>query len=320
MKAWFQDAHEEQGMYVIVPLSFIGIFSSLLSIYTVFKSSNYQVHKTNTARKVNQAHSKSQRQVSVSNNASSESKDSDEATLNDIDSFEVSLVPAAFVVTQLFYFGVFHSLANLPLGDKLLFGIHQRFWMQPSTLLFMWGGIGMNGILHFLQYFISRRKSAQGGRKIGAMKVKGSLSSIDGEPLLESTNSPKVLSNIVAIGGVAISCIAVVMQLNKWLPASDQSKALFFKNYATALLTPLPKNSILFVNYDMQWTSIRYIQKCEGVRNDITTINLSMMTYKWFQHKRFLYPNITFPAGYHGHAGGNFVKASKYIDLKHNAY
>lgn len=37
---------------------------------------------------------------------------------------------AVLVGTLVFYFIVFHSLSNLPLKDKLLYGVHQRFWMQ----------------------------------------------------------------------------------------------------------------------------------------------------------------------------------------------
>jgi hypothetical protein len=45
---------------------------------------------------------------------------------------EVALV---ILVTFLFYFIVFHSLSNLPLNDPLLYGIHQRFWMQVIAQL-----------------------------------------------------------------------------------------------------------------------------------------------------------------------------------------
>jgi hypothetical protein len=42
----------------------------------------------------------------------------------------VALSAMILILTLLFYFLVFHSLANLPLDDPLLYGVHQRFWMQ----------------------------------------------------------------------------------------------------------------------------------------------------------------------------------------------
>jgi hypothetical protein len=79
----------------------------------------------------------------------------------------------------------------------------------------------------------------------------------------------------------------------------DHSRVYHFNNYAAAVLDALPRNAILLVNYDQQWTSVRYMQQCEGFRTDVTSINLSMMTYQWFQTKRYLYPNLTFPGTFH---------------------
>lgn len=106
-----------------------------------------------------------------------------------------------------------------------------------------------------------------------------------------------------------VAIILVYLQFRKWYFLSDQSDSYYFNNYATALLSPLPPNSLLLINYDMQWTSVRYMQKCEGLRPDITVINLSMMTYSWFQYKRHLYPNITFPAGFHSYQNSPSVRA-----------
>ena len=39
----------------------------------------------------------------------------------------------------------------------------------------------------------------------------------------------------------------------------------------------------------------RYMQACEAVRTDVTVLNLSMMTFKWWQSKRALYPEIKWP-------------------------
>lgn len=38
---------------------------------------------------------------------------------------------------------------------------------------------------------------------------------------------------------------------------SDQSHNVYFKNYASSILKTLPQHSVLFINYDQQWTSIR---------------------------------------------------------------
>jgi hypothetical protein len=84
-------------------------------------------------------------------------------------------------------------------------------------------------------------------------------------------------------------------QYRTWLPVMDMHENTHFRDYATAILSPLPEGSILLINYDQQWTSVRYMQVCEGYRRDVTALQLSMMTYAWFQHKRALYPHITFP-------------------------
>ena len=75
----------------------------------------------------------------------------------------------------------------------------------------------------------------------------------------------------------------------------DQSNNNYFRKYALSILEPLPSNSLLLINYDQQWTSIRYLQECEGVRTDITSINLSMMTFGWWQSKHDLYEHVSFP-------------------------
>eukprot|EP01042_Synura_sphagnicola_P001191 gene1191-1345_t len=101
------------------------------------------------------------------------------------------------------------------------------------------------------------------------------------------------------IFSLSIVIVLVAAQIQRNYFISDQSQALHFRRYAAAILAPLPPGAVLLVNYDMQWTSIRYLQKCEGVRADVTAINLSMMTYSWFKHKHALYPQLTFPGTYH---------------------
>jgi len=59
------------------------------------------------------------------------------------------------------------------------------------------------------------------------------------------------------------------------------------------------------------------MQQCEGFRSDVTSINLSMMTYEWFQHKRHLYTRVEFPGLYHAAPMSDNVRKRKAFTPKH---
>jgi hypothetical protein len=158
-----------------------------------------------------------------------------------------------------FYLVVFHSLSNLPLSNPLLYGIHARFWMHPNILVFVLIGIGVENLIH-----------------------------------TASHGSP---SRLIAL--MIIVIVLPVAQYQQNYSVSDQNTNNYFRNYAMAVLEPLPSNSLILINYDQQWTSVRYLQECEGVRKDITAINLSMMTFEWWESKRELYDGVVKFPGTH---------------------
>ena len=213
-----------------------------------------------------------------------------------ISPFEASYTPLALIFTQFFYFAIFHSLSNLPLNEKLLYGVHQRFWMQPAILSFSLAGVGVDQITDFIVKLLQVR--------------------------LETKN-PKwdgIFTKIIIYMQVFFAIGIVHFQFKKWYSISDQSEAFSFHQYAHALLDPLPEDAVILINYDQQWTSTRYVQKCEGHRQDVTAINLSMMTYKWFGTQVDLYQDLAFPGKYFSPRGkttdGGFTLA-EFMDLNY---
>lgn len=165
------------------------------------------------------------------------------------------------LVTYTFYMIVFHSLANLPLSEGLTYGVHMRFWQQPNVIVFIWLGVGFDKIVEVA----SRVPTSSIGHTVRTVVCSAAL---------------------LALVGV---------QITTWYSLCDQSAAFYIRDYARALLDPLPPDAILFVNFDLQWTSLRYLQRCEQRRTDVTILNLSMMSFQWFASKHAHYPMLSFP-------------------------
>ena len=231
--AYFEDLTFHQGLYLTPALAAIG---TLISLYPLKFSA-----------------------PSIQNPPMSSS--------SIIDDREASFTPLLLVLCLPFYLLVFHSLSNLPLDDPLLYGVHQRFWMQPSILVFIFSGVGANLVAHVL------------------------LSSIVSLKLTFAERAVKAFFLLTALS-------VVFLQLSLHYYSSNQSENVFFSNYASAIVNPLPRNAVLLVNYDQLWTSLRYMHICEGLRSDVTLINMSMMSFRWFRHQIPLFPSLNFPGDF----------------------
>ena len=122
---------------------------------------------------------------------------------------------------------------------------HQRFWLQPNILAFIFMGVGIG----------------KAGCSLHRFRI--------------NFQWRTMLILIYLL-------LSLYQSYNKGILISDQSTNWYFDGYARGILSALPENSLLFINYDQQWTSIRYLQECEGIRTDVTSINLSMMSYAWW--------------------------------------
>lgn len=142
-----------------------------------------------------------------------------------------------------------------------------RFWMQANLLVFMWAGVGMD----WLSYVVARGQSHVGRRQDAP----------------SSFNPVSTLAHAVCV-------VLALWQCQKHYAMSDQHANTYFEKYARSLLAPLPRHSVLLVNHDVQWNSLRYMQVCENYRPDVTILNLSLMSLPWW-------------ASQHGQYGGKVI-------------
>lgn len=96
--SYFNDVLLTQGYYHSVFFFFVGIIGTLYYIYPCLANSIFRKRK---------------KQI--------------------IKGIIVGQSAVVLLITFFFYFLVFHSLSNLPLDDPLLYGVHQRFWMQVRS-------------------------------------------------------------------------------------------------------------------------------------------------------------------------------------------
>jgi len=204
-----------------------------------------------------------------------------------------------YMYTYMFYMIVFHALSNLPLSNKLLFGVHARFWMQPNIILFIYIGIGIGYMIEYiikkyLSFLIFVHDNNKGSKVDDLTKKNQEKGDLNGSSNNNNNNNNNTMTNYIL--NLLIATSIIYMQMISNYHNMDQHDNYYLNNYALGMLKSLPKNSLFITNYDQQWTASRYLQICEGIRGkeDVYTVNLSMMTFQWFHKQRHLYPKFNF--------------------------
>ena len=112
---------------------------------------------------------------------------------------------------------------------------------------------------------------------------------------------------------------SVLNSLRRGIRSNDESGNIHFDQYARSVLEPLPQGSLLLLNYDQAWSSIRYLQECEGFREDVVSINTSMMSYPWFASNSQLYDNLSFPGTHYSALGRPGFTMTELLDQNYHA-
>ena len=170
------------------------------------------------------------------------------------------LFGGCLVACLLTYTVVFHALANLPLSSPMPFEVHRRFWMQPSIIVAICTGIGM-------QHLVSTAASFW----------------------------KKPLAAFLISGFLAGAAFAGLPSRFSFMSDFSRDASDLFQKYGAALLQDVEDGALLISATDINWNSMRYLQACEGVRPDIQHVSFQILPFPWFKEQHKLYKGIVFP-------------------------
>jgi hypothetical protein len=132
-----------------------------------------------------------------------------------------------------------------------------RFYQQPNLLACAWVGI--------LVGFAHHRAAAA-------------------EALSAGPNGGGMAGHFFAAAALAV----VSYQCLRTYSMADESSNFHAANYGRMILEALPLNALLLSRGDLITNSASYMQRCEGVRPDVTILDQELMSYEWLRplHKR----------------------------------
>ena len=135
---------------------------------------------------------------------------------------------------------VFHFLANMPLDDPLLFGVHARFWQQPHVLACVFLGVGVVEAVAFAQRrMVGRSGAGDGGARRSGLAQrareargkgggKGKGKGKDGAP--DASAAQEVDAGSDGVGsGIATVVTAVCVLLVAW----QVQRSFFISDHST---------------------------------------------------------------------------------------
>ncbi|MCL5036217.1 MAG: DUF2723 domain-containing protein [Chloroflexi bacterium] len=158
-----------------------------------------------------------------------------------------------------FFFGglFFVVFANMPIQNKLLFGVLHRFYLMPAVILSFWIGLGIENIAVWMEDKKVSRAAA------GAVPA-------------------------------ALVILLFIWQFASNHEEADFRNNYLAEDFVHNLMMALPQNSLFFVHGDVASMGMDYLQMVQGERPDVITMDQEKLTYEWFYDEmKKRYPDIT---------------------------
>ncbi|KAJ9456357.1 Transmembrane protein 260-like protein [Diplonema papillatum] len=174
-------------------------------------------------------------------------------------------VDTLFFATLFFYLNFFHYLCNLPIDQPLFYGVQQRFWIQPLSLVAILVGKGFSDV------------GSAGLRRVPGMR-------------------PGVQRCALLLAAVVVAAC----QVRGHHHAMDQSRNHIVRDFGRAILAPLPRGAVVLTKGDIMINSARYVQTLDGVRPDVILIDQELLTYAWYAATvKTVHPEVALPGAYY---------------------
>lgn len=171
-------------------------------------------------------------------------------------------VIAMVVGLWMFYVLVWHGIfSNLPLDAPMPYGVHARFWMQPSIPLYVLLGVTIGSIWRYL------------------------------------ARLAHLSSSIEAACLIALAAFIIYSRFGQ---IDKSSTGDIMHRYAASTLDTIPEHSLLLSHTDLDWNPMRYLRTCEPFNKTLTHLSIQLIPYEWFprqmvHYPQFQLPDVTFP-------------------------
>ncbi len=106
-----------------------------------------------------------------------------------------------------------------------------------------------------------------------------------------------------------LAVVLVGLQLGVHVPPVAASGNLLFRDYARSLLEPLPEDAVYLATGDVKSGTLRYVQGCLQVRDDVRVLLHPLLQASWYNAlARHHFPELVFPGERYGGPGYSLLQ------------
>ncbi|GMH58119.1 hypothetical protein TL16_g02541 [Triparma laevis f. inornata] len=139
------------------------------------------------------------------------------------------------------------------------------------------------------------------------------------------SKKPEIGLNGPKLGTILALVVALFVGLR--FKDADRSDADFNSVYGKAMLDSIDDGSLLLSHTDLDWNTVRYLRKCEGLKPNIVHVSAQLLPYPWFQRQidSGMFGDVNFPeilpdVSTNRFSEGNKQLLERFFEANHEKY